>query len=144
MATGHPLKVAIEISRGQAENGKLFNIHQNIKTELAPFFPPVVFNEVRFTTSWHTTLSLQNTIIANGEASVITLGPRLVVFRTESGAETAPVLWAHELEHVMQYRATGTVGFAEQYTRSWNWIENRAYEQQNYVEAMLSGGRCKN
>jgi hypothetical protein len=61
----------------------------------------------------------------------------VVVFRDAQAAAEDPVLWAHELWHVQQYREWGSDGFARRYTRDFQSVEGPAYEMGERVRKAL-------
>lgn len=134
---GNALATAIRISRNTARGGEQ-SIPPHIRAQLAPFFPPQVLDHARFNTS-KASLSLPAAINLVNEGNSVTLDD-LIVF-TDSNTANNPVMWAHELTHVMQYMNMGVEGFANIYTLTGgSQLESQARDMQNRVDAALQSG----
>jgi len=134
---GNVLATAIRISRNTAR-GNEQPIPQHIRAQLAPFFPSQVLDRARFNTS-KASLSLPAAINLINEGNSVTLDD-LIVF-SDSSAANSPVMWAHELKHVMQYMNMGVEGFANIYTLTGgSQLEGQARDMQNRVAAALRNG----
>jgi hypothetical protein len=109
-----------------------------IRHILAPFFPAAVLQRVRHSFTWETATQggLLNVLLGTGAVAAVTLGD-VIVFRDEQSVGD-PLLWAHELVHVEQYRRLGIEGFATQYLQQ-SWIlEQEAIAKAEAVKGQLS------
>lgn len=131
---GAALAGAIRISRHSAGGGEM-PIPTNIRNLLAPFFPPQILDKVRYNTN-KASLSLPAAIQVIDESYAVTLDD-LVVFANSNQAQD-PVLWAHELTHVMQYDNMGIESFANIYSATaGSLFEGQAREWASRVETAL-------
>jgi len=116
--------------RGQA-------IPAAIRQTLAPFFSRAVLQHVRYSTEWQDATAegaLYSLLLGTG-AEAVTLGD-VIIFRDAQHAAD-PLLWAHELTHVMQYQRWGIDGFAEHYVRDSAAVEREAIDNANRFAAWL-------
>lgn len=60
-----------------------------------------------------------------------------IVFADANGAND-PVLWAHELKHVQQFRDWGVMDFSIRYIRSYNGVEDQAYGAEEQFRQIYS------
>ena len=133
---GPPLAFAIR----QAEANALRSakpMPYNIRQQLAPFFPPVILDGALWTTSAESGVNVASQLEqANGNIGAITANS-IIIFRGPSEAQN-PVIWAHELVHITQYRNMGIEGFAAMYA-GWGAqrIEGDAYAWQNHVAQFI-------
>jgi Domain of unknown function (DUF4157) len=112
-------------------------IPQAIRTQLAPFFPRSVLQSVRYSTDWDPTAvgTLPQLLLGNGAVRAVTLGD-VILFRDVYLAED-PLLWAHELTHVEQYRRLGVETFATEYLQQAEILENEAITKANMIKKHL-------
>lgn len=101
-----------------------------IRNQLTGFYDEDLLNRVRFKIGDAGTLNLANLSIQYGDADAVTLID-VVVFKNKNDAYNNPTLWAHELKHVQQFREWGVRNFSIRYIRSWNSVENEAYDAEN-------------
>jgi hypothetical protein len=133
---GPPLAFAIR----QAEANALRSakpIPDYIRQQLTPFFPPDILNAARWTTSAESGVNVASQLEqANGNIGAVTANS-IIIFRGPSEAQN-PIIWAHELVHVTQYRNMGVEGFAAMYA-GWGAqkIEGDAYAWQDHVAQSL-------
>lgn len=134
---GNVLATAIRISRNTAR-GNEQQIPPQIRAQLAPFFPQQVLDRARFNTS-KASLSLPAAINLVNEGNSVTLDD-LIVF-SDGNAASNPIMWAHELTHVMQYMNMGIEGFANVYTATGgSGLESQAREVEGRVASALRNG----
>lgn len=110
--SGNALAFAIRASRNSAGGGAQA-MPPGIRAQLAPYFPAHILDIAKYNTN-KASLSLPAAINLVNEGNTVTLDD-LIVF-TDNEAASNPVLWAHELTHVMQYQNMGVEGFANVYT----------------------------
>lgn len=108
-----------------------------IRQALTGWFDASLFDLVRFKVGDGGALNLANNSIRVGSAEAVTLID-VIIFKGPSEAQR-PDLWAHEMMHIQQFRDWGVRNFSIRYMRSWNGVENPAYEIQNRYNQ--SGGR---
>jgi hypothetical protein len=108
-----------------------------LRRQLAPFFPRTVLKQVRYATAWDSTADLLPALfMGRSPKSAMTLGD-VILFRDAHGV-TDPLLWAHELTHVMQYQHFGVTAFATRYLeRGWE-LEAEAMEKADAIGRQLS------
>ncbi|WFU49163.1 DUF4157 domain-containing protein [Sinorhizobium terangae] len=112
-------------------------IPQHIRQALGNFYDNDIYDRVRFKIGDSGAINLANASIQYGEAEAVTLIDT-VVFANANGAND-PILWAHELWHVQQFRDWDVRDFAIRYLRSWNSVENEAYSAANRFAAVFAG-----
>jgi hypothetical protein len=105
-------------------------IPSQIRQALTGYVEEDLMNRVRFSVGDEGILNLAGLTMRFGDAAAITLID-LVVFRNRNDALYNPALWAHELEHVKQYRDWGTRDFAISYARREADVEDPAYAKGN-------------
>lgn len=133
--SGNALAFAIRASRNTAGGGAQ-PIPAHIRGQLSPYFPAHILDKARYNTN-KASLSLPAAINLINEGNTVTLDD-LIVF-TDSQAANDPILWAHELAHVMQYQNMGVEGFANIYTLTGgSELESQARNVQNRVAASLA------
>lgn len=108
-----------------------------LRRKLAPFFPHAVLEKVRYSTEWDAAEDmLPSLILGSGATAAITLAD-LILFRDGLGVND-PLLWAHELAHVEQYKRLGVAAFATQYLeRGWE-LEAEAMAKADAIRDQLS------
>lgn len=133
---GPPLAFAIR----QAEANALRSAKRMpdyIRQQLVPFFPPVILDGALWTTSAESGVNVASQLEqANGAIGAITANS-IIIFRGPNEAQN-PIVWAHELVHIAQYRNMGVEGFAAMYA-GWGaqQIEGDAYAWQGHVAQSL-------
>lgn len=115
----------LEESRRTAARGAM-PIPPGIRKSLSSFYDASVLDRARYKIGDPGVFNLANLSIQYGGATAVTLDD-IVVFTNQVDAETNPVLWAHELKHVQQFRDWGIRDFSIRYLRSWNGVEDEAY-----------------
>ena len=133
---GPPLADAIRSTRDRVyPHGRPIPVA--LRRQLAPFFPRTVIEKVRYATEWDPTADmLPSLFMGNSTKSAMTLGD-VILFRDAQGV-TDPLLWAHELTHVMQYKQLGVTAFATRYLeRGWE-LEAEAMEKADAIGRQLS------
>jgi hypothetical protein len=109
----------------------------DVRLKLAPFFPRAVLEKVRYSTEWDPVEdTLPSLILGNSTTAAMTLAD-VILFRDVQGA-TDPLLWAHELTHVMQYQRLGISAFATQYLEQGWELEAEAMAKADAVRRQLS------
>ncbi|WP_250456271.1 DUF4157 domain-containing protein [Caballeronia sp. ATUFL_M2_KS44] len=127
---------AINASRATAINGGVQPIPPDVRQDLTGYIDEDVLNRARYKVGDNGIVNIANLSIRYGDAAAVTLVD-VIVFANPLGIRDR-ALWAHELTHVRQYRDWGTRDFAIRYLRSWNGVENEAYDVQNQYAAWQS------
>jgi hypothetical protein len=131
--TGPALEQWLNASRNSAMNGAMV-MPAEMRSALQGWYDPRLMDKVRFKIGDGGELNLGNNAIRYGGSAAITLID-VIVFKGPSEA-VCPSLWAHEMKHVQQFDEWGVHSFAVQYMRSWNSIENPAYDiERQYGQA---------
>lgn len=113
-------------------------IPDQIRRQLKGFYSDDLLNRARYKIGDPGVFNLANLSIQYGDAAAVTLID-VIVFRDGLDADYDARLWAHELKHVQQFRDWGTRDFAIRYLRSWNSVENAAYDaDQRFVDSHAS------
>jgi Domain of unknown function (DUF4157) len=120
------LQELIERSRDNALAHGVRPVPSNIRKRLTGFIPDHILDIARFRVGGGD-LTLQANAIRYAGAIAITLD-YVIVFRDREDALHDPVLWVHELTHVMQYQNWGMQGFAARYVRNYTSVEKEAYD----------------
>lgn len=107
-----------------------------IRAQLAPFYDDALLDEVRYRVGITDEMDAATVMLQNPDVQAVTLVD-VVVFRDAQAAAADPVLWAHELWHVQQYREWGSDGFARRYTRNFQAVEGPAYAMGERVRKAL-------
>lgn len=128
------LAASIRYSRQEALSGRAQAIPWRVRKVLAPYFPDDVLDAVRWTTPHGLNLG---TVVAGWfyRDGAVTLDD-VVVFSDRRCAQNWG-MWAHELTHVLQYRALGVDGFARRYLTDWAELEGQAVENRATVRALV-------
>lgn len=131
--TGTMLAGAIRHAAEQARYGAR-PMPQSVRQQLTPYFPASILNKALWNTFDGNRITLDTQLMRAcwDTIGAITLD-NVVVFKQAASADD-PVLWAHELTHVMQYDNMGVETFAFTYTYDWNSLEEPAYNMQARVE----------
>jgi hypothetical protein len=111
---------------------------QEIRATLAPFFARAVLERVRYVTSRDAAAegTVSQVLVSTGAVEALTLGD-VIVFRDAQSARD-PLLWAHELVHVEQYRRLGVEAFAAQYLQQAWVLETEAVTKAKAIQGQLS------
>jgi hypothetical protein len=134
---GLALAAAVRNGKSQAAFGAR-PIPEYVSQRLQPYFPPDILQSVQYNTFDTARIVLDTAVMMlNNDVAAITLDD-IVVFRSESVAQD-PLLWAHELTHVLQYRARGIDTFANMYTTNAWVLENEAKDHAARIAQALSG-----
>src|ERR1043166_705160 len=120
----------LQASRNTAASGGPFPIPAYIRSQLEGFYSADTLNRARFKVGDGGVFNLANLAITYGNQTAAVTLIDVIVFRNEYDAQNNPVLWAHELRHVEQFRDWGVRDFAIRYLRSGNGVENEAYAKQ--------------
>ncbi|MGY1520254.1 eCIS core domain-containing protein [Luteimonas sp. A482] len=108
-------------------------IPPHIKQQLSGFYDEDVLQRARFRIGDAGVFNLASLSVQYGGAEAVALID-VIVFKNAGDAYNNPILWAHELKHVQQFRDWGVRDFAIRYLRSWNGVEGEAYAaQSSYV-----------
>jgi hypothetical protein len=134
---GAPLADAIHQERNRAYP-QAHPIPPAIRAQLTPFFQPAVLQSVRYATDWDTTAAglLPHVLLGNGVVQAVTLGDVILFRDTRLAAD--PLLWAHELTHVEQYRRLGVETFATRYVQQAEVLEQEAITKANMIKGHLA------
>lgn len=132
--TAPALATAIRSSRGQALNRGVQSMPDQIRQQLAPYFPPQILNNARWTTADGISIdgALKNWFNQEGAITY----DEIIVF-ANTGLTNNVELWAHELTHVLQYSQMGIETFAFQYTIDWNGLESQARSNASRIIASI-------
>jgi hypothetical protein len=108
-----------------------------LRRQLAPFFPRTVLEKVRYATTWDPTADLLPALFMGSSPKAAMTLDDVILFRDAHGV-TDPLLWAHELTHVMQYQHFGVTAFATRYLeRGWE-LEADAMKNADTIGRQLS------
>lgn len=109
----------------------------DIRSKLARYFPASLLNGVRYRVGFGSDSTMQGVALGVKGKDAITL-INVVVFRTAKKAQNDE-LWAHEMQHVCQFKRWGVRGFVRRYLKdSWA-VEWQAYETEFNYERYLKG-----
>jgi uncharacterized protein DUF4157 len=112
-------------------------IPADTRRQLAPFFPRTVLEKVRYAMEWDPALdTLPALFMGSSPKSAMTLGD-VILFRDAQGVAD-PLLWAHELTHVMQYQELGISAFATRYLEQGWELEAEAMAKADAISRQLS------
>lgn len=129
---GPALAGMIEVSRQDALRGGVSDVPPDIRNVLGSYFKHDVASGVRYRIGQGGDLALASNAFRYGDAVAITLGD-IIVFRDHDAASDLAI-WAHEMNHVIQYRNWGMLDFAKRYVRDHGAVENEAYSlQENFI-----------
>jgi hypothetical protein len=132
---GGQLATLIHQARERARDSNCKPAPGRVVEEISRFMPSTVFEDVCWTVV-RDGLTLDSLAINDGGMGAITLEDT-IVFRDGQSASN-PVLWAHELIHVCQYRRLGLPAFASIYSYNWNALENEAKAFEGFVRSHIS------
>lgn len=126
-AEGAPMLAAwIDRSRAAVLATGTEPIPAGIRASLARHYPAEVLKGIRYRVGWSDPGSLPGRLFA-AYGQAMTLG-EVIVFRTEEIARD-PVIWAHEVAHVQQYRRWGIDEFARRYVADHRAVERDAWQE---------------
>jgi uncharacterized protein DUF4157 len=133
---GPPLAEAIRSTRDRLyPHGR--PMPAELRQKLAPFFPRTMLEKVRYSTEWDPTRdTLPSLFMGSSTKSAMTLGD-VILFRDAQGAAD-PLLWAHELTHVMQYQQLGIPAFATRYLEQGWELEAEAMAKADAIGRQLA------
>lgn len=126
--TGPALEQWLIRSRNDALHGAM-PVPPHIRQGLMGWFSEDILGRARYKIGDGGALNLANNSIRIGTAEAVTLID-VIVFKGPSEAQDLSI-WAHEMHHVQQFAEWGVRNFAIRYMRSWNSVENPAYDLQN-------------
>lgn len=109
-----PVSLAIINGRDAAERAGVHAIPDNIRIQLQDFFTPDTLDKVRYRVETAGDSELLRFAFEWLRTSAFVLG-HVIIFRDEQDALHNVRLWAHELEHVIQYEILGIDGFAQRW-----------------------------
>lgn len=115
----------IRASRDQAVAEGVKPIPAVVRRRLAGYFSDDVLDRVRYRVGLTRSTTLPAAAFEFGDAIAMTLGD-VIVFRDAHRAESDASLWAHELQHVLQFESWGISRFAETYLTDWQSVESEA------------------
>ena len=142
-AAAPALQELIARSRDDALNQGVQPIPPDIRQNLSGYIPENILNAARYRVGGGGDLTLQVNAIRYGEAAAITLD-YVIVFKEQNDALYNPVLWAHELTHVIQYQRWGLKDFSIRYVRSSDSVEKEAYDSEPRYIAWAAGRNSGN
>jgi len=111
-----PMSVVIAEGRDSAERASVHTIPDYIRSRLEEFFAPDTLNKVRYRVAAAGKSELLRYTFEWLNTSAIVVD-HVIIFRDEQDALHNVRLWAHELEHVIQYGMLGVDGFAQRWMR---------------------------
>jgi hypothetical protein len=109
-----PISIAILRSRDAAVGAGVHKIPENIRASLQEFFTTDTLNRVRYRVGATGESEYLRFAFEWLRTSAIVMG-HVIIFRDEQDALNNVRLWAHELEHVIQYQMLGIDGFAQRW-----------------------------
>jgi len=140
---GPVLAGLIQASRNDTLNGRVQDVPPDVRNIMARFYGFDIAAGIRFRIGQGGDLALASNAFRYGDAIAITLVD-LIVFKDGQTAQDLSV-WAHELQHVQQFRSWGLMDFSKRYVRDHQAVENDAYATQDkfraWAAANLSFGR---
>lgn len=121
---GPALAAAIRLARAEALRGPVKRLPAALKRTFAPHYSGNALDKARWLVAAPS--SPLGRLLARWpvKEGAVTLG-EVIVFKTERAARS-PLLFAHELVHVEQYRRLGIDGFAQRYSVARTSMEDEA------------------
>ena len=122
--SGVALALAIRLGRAEALRGEVHPLPKTLRRRFSHHFPRSLLDKVRWTVAEPGTRlgrALARWPVSEG---AVTLG-NVIVFKTEKASKNRS-LFAHELQHVDQYRELGIEEFARRYAENPEPIEAEA------------------
>jgi hypothetical protein len=123
----------IQTSRNDTLNGGVQDVPDDIRSIMSQFYGFDIAAGIRYRIGQGGDLALASNAFRYGDAIAITLYD-LIVFRDQATAQDLSV-WAHELQHVQQFRGWGVLDFSKRYVRDHQAVENEAYATQDRYRA---------
>lgn len=130
---------ALQASRDAARAEGTRPIPPHIRAALLPWFPGELLDSIAYRVDSGGAGSVQALSIRYGDAIAVAVIDT-IIFVDPRDAETNLTLWAHEVQHVAQFRAWGVYGFAQAYIRDHQAVEREAWAAAAAVRAALGGG----
>lgn len=128
-AAALPLQQWIEQSRNSARSSSMA-VPPTIRNFLSRHFSSIDLDRARFKVGDNGILNAAANIMnLNGDVQAVTLDDT-IIFRSFQNSND-PILWAHEMVHVRQFRQWGRRDFSIRYTRDSGAIEREAYDFEN-------------
>lgn len=115
----------IVASRDEAVAEGVEPIPDAVRETLSGFFSASLLKGVRYRVGWGSSRTLQGHVFRFHGTKAITLG-NIIVFR-DAEVAADPLIWAHELAHVQQYKEWGLKAFSERYIRDFQGVEGDAW-----------------
>jgi hypothetical protein len=144
-SAGPVLAGMIQASREDTLRGGVQDVPSDVRDIMARFYGFDVAAGIRFRVGQGGDLALASNAFRYGDALAITLDD-VIVFRDQLTAQDLSI-WAHELQHVQQFRSWGILDFSKRYVRDYGGVEREAYSAQDrYIQwaqanlAAYSGG----
>jgi len=109
-----PVSLVIAEGRDAAERVGVHAIPEYIRARLDDFFTPETLNRVRYRVGGAGKSELLQFTFEWLHTSAIVMD-HVIIFRDEQDALHNVRLWAHELEHVIQFEMLGVDGFAQRW-----------------------------
>ncbi|WP_103256032.1 eCIS core domain-containing protein [Tabrizicola aquatica] len=110
-----------------------------IRQALLAWYPADLLDSIEYRTGIAQDATLQSLSIRYGEATAVATIDT-ITFANPWNAENNIALWAHEVEHIEQFRRWGLMGFAQRYVRDHHAVEAEAYAIGARVKALHGGG----
>jgi len=132
-SAGPVLAGLIQASRNDTLNGGVQDVPVDVRNVMARFYGFDITAGIRFRIGQGGDLAIASNAFRYGDAIAITLVD-LIVFRDQATAQDLSV-WAHELQHVQQFRSWGLMDFSKRYVRDHQAVENEAYATQDRFRA---------
>ena len=112
-----PVSLAIAEGRDAAERAGVKGIPDEIRARLDTFFAPELLSKVRYRVGMPGDSEILRFAFGWLRTSAFVMD-YVIIFRDEQDALNNVRLWAHELEHVIQYEILGIDGFAQRWIQS--------------------------
>jgi hypothetical protein len=109
-----PVSAAIVQTRDSAERAGVDKIPDHIRAKLKPFFTAHTLDRVRYRVGVTEESEILRFAFLWLHTSAMVMD-RVIIFRDERDALNNVRVWAHELEHVIQYEKLGIDGFAQRW-----------------------------
>jgi hypothetical protein len=110
-----------------------------IREGLLPWFPAELLDSIEYRVGAPEEASVPALSIRYGDAIAVAVIDT-IIFTNPDDARTNLVLWAHEVQHVAQFRDWGVYAFAREYIRDHQAVERPAQERATEVRRAISGG----
>ena len=112
-----PIAIAIAQGRDAAVQAGVRKIPDNIRARLGPYFAPETLDKVRYGIGMPGDSEILRFAFEWLRTSAFVLDD-VIIFKREEDAASNLRLWAHELEHVVQYEVLGIEGFAQRWIQA--------------------------